>query len=44
VFVLLLLLRVVSQAVKVMSAAIASHFTTLRQGLVVVVVLAQHRL
>jgi len=43
---LLLLLRVVSQAVKVMSAAIASHFTTplLVQGLVVVVVLAQHRL
>jgi hypothetical protein len=35
---LLLLLRVVSHAVKVMSAAIASHFTTPRQGLVVVVV------
>jgi hypothetical protein len=41
---LLLLLRVVSHAVKVISAAIASHFTTPRQGLAVVVVLAQHRL
>jgi hypothetical protein len=40
---LLLLLRVVSHAVKVMSAAIASHFTTPRRALVVVVALAQHR-
>jgi hypothetical protein len=39
-----LLLRVVSHAVKVSSAAIASHFTKPRQGLAVVVVLAQHRL
>jgi hypothetical protein len=45
VFGLPLLLRVVSQAVNVNSAAIASHFTTplAVSGLAVVVALAQHR-